>query len=81
MNHYQALGTSLCAMTLPAIVGTITHASNNNVAFRIAPALALGAFFGAYCGGRIGLQLNENALRWGFSGLMISLGIHTLIKA
>jgi uncharacterized membrane protein YfcA len=80
MNHYQALGTSLCAMTLPAMVGTMTHFSKGNVAMRIAPALALGSFVGAYMGGKMGLQTDEITLRWGFSGLMLVLGVKTLTK-
>lgn len=79
-NHYEALGTSLCAMALPAISGTITHYKKGNVAMRVAPALATGAFCGAYFGGHLGLQMNETALRWGFSGLMVTLGMRTLIK-
>lgn len=80
MTHYQALGTSLCAMSVPAMVGTFTHFRQGNVALRVAPALAIGAFIGAYAGGKIGLQLNENALRWGFSGLMVFLGVRTLLQ-
>ena len=67
-------------MALPAISGTITHYQKGNVALRVAPALAAGAFCGAYFGGHLGLQTNENALRWGFSGLMVTLGVRTLIK-
>jgi len=81
MSHYQALGTSLCAMSLPAMVGTYTHYTQGNVAMRVAPTLALGSFVGAYLGGKlIGLKTNEEILRWGFSGLMIVLGARTLIK-
>jgi uncharacterized membrane protein YfcA len=79
MNHYQSLATSLCAMTLPAMVGTATHYSKGNVAMRVAPALAMGAFVGGFVGGKIGLQTNENLLRWGFSGLMVVLGARTLM--
>jgi uncharacterized membrane protein YfcA len=81
MNHYQSLGTSLCAMTLPAMMGTYTHYTKGHVAMRIAPTLAFGSFVGAYIGGKlIGLQTNENVLRWGFSGLMLALGVSTLMK-
>ena len=80
LNHYQALGTSLCAMAFPAISGTLTHYRQGNVAMRVAPALAAGAFCGGYLGGRLGLQVNENALRWGFSGLMVTLGVRTLVR-
>mmetsp|Transcript_12284 Transcript_12284/g.14075 ORF Transcript_12284/g.14075 Transcript_12284/m.14075 type:complete len:304 (+) Transcript_12284:124-1035(+) len=80
MTHLQALGTSLCAMTLPALVGTATHLSKNNICLRIAPPLALGSFLGAYVGARLGLDMDEKILRWGFSGLMIVLGVRTLVK-
>ena len=80
MNHYQALGTSLCAMSLPAMVGTVTHYSKGNVAMRVAPFLATGAFVGGYLGGRLGLNIPEDKLKYGFSGLMVVLGIRTLLK-
>lgn len=79
MTHYQALATSLCAMSLPAMVGTATHYSKGNVAMRVAPAIAMGAFVGGFVGGKVGLQTDENVLRWGFSGLMVVLGVRTLM--
>jgi uncharacterized membrane protein YfcA len=79
MNHYQALGTSLCAMSLPAMVGTATHYGKGNVAMRVAPALAVGAFLGGYFGGRLGLTIDESKLKWGFSILMLTLGGRTLL--
>lgn len=78
MTHYQALGTSLCAMTVPAMVGTWTHFQAGNVAMRVAPALALGAGVGAYLGGKVGLNIPEMELKLGFSGLMLVLGAKTL---
>jgi len=81
MNHYQALGTSLCAMVPTAIVGTATHMSKGTVAMRVAPALAVGAFAGAYCGGKLGLTIPEQQLKYGFSGTMVVLGLRTLLKA
>lgn len=81
MTHYQALATSLSAMCLPAIVGTATHFAKGNVAMHVAPTLALGSFVGAYLGGRLGLYINEDALRWGFSGVMVVLGAKTLLRA
>lgn len=80
MDHYEALGTSLCAMILPALVGTYTHYRRGNVVMRIAPALATGAFVGAYFGGTFALSIDESKLKWGFSTLMIALGIRTLLR-
>ena len=81
-DHYQALATSLAAMVLPAAAGTWTHYQAGNMSLRVAPALALGACIGSYVGGKIAQQYSqESTLRWGFSGLMIVLGIRTIGKA
>ena len=78
MPHHAALGTSLCAMVLPAMVGVLTHAKKGNVAWRVAPSLALGSAVGAYIGGKeIGLHLEEDVLRGGFGVLMLVLGGRT----
>ena len=78
MPHHAALGTSLCAMVLPAMVGVWTHAKRGNVAWRVAPSLALGSALGAYIGGKeIGLYLGEDVLRGGFGVLMLLLGART----
>ncbi len=79
-THHQALATSLAAMVLPALVGTVTHAKAGNVAFRVAPPLALGALLGAYGGGKLAIVTNESTLQWGFSALLVILGVRTLQK-
>jgi uncharacterized membrane protein YfcA len=81
MSHHQALATSLAAMCLPAAVGTYTHAAAGNVAWRVAPVLSLGAFAGAYVGGKLAKHTDEMTLRWGFSGLLAMMGLRTLVKA
>jgi uncharacterized membrane protein YfcA len=80
MNHYQALGTSLCAMVLPAMAGTATHYTRGNVAMAVAPYLAGGAFAGAYGGGKFAQTIDERRLQYGFSGLMVVLGVRALMK-
>lgn len=80
VTHYQALGTSLCAMSLPALAGTITHYQKGNVALGIAVPLACGAFLGGYTGGKLGSKVPEDKLRWGFFALLLSLGSRNLIK-
>ncbi len=80
MDHYQALGTSLAAMIAPAVVGTMTHYKKGNVNLRVAPALAMGSLFGAYVGGKVGVNVEEDTLRYGFSSLMFGLGLKTLLK-
>ncbi len=80
MDHYMALGTSLAAMILPAVVGTVTHYKKGNVNLRVAPALAVGSLVGAYAGGKLGVNIEENKLRYGFSSLMLGLGLKTVTR-
>ncbi len=81
MSYHSALGTSLCAMVLPAMVGAFTHSKRGNVNWRVAPMLAMGSAVGAYFGGReIGLNVDEGVLRIGFSCLMLVLGVKTWRK-
>ena len=81
MEHYTALGTSLAAMIMPAMVGTITHYKKGNVNLRIAPFLAVGRLIGAYGGGRLGVDyLEEETLQYDFSSLLFGLGLKTLFK-
>jgi uncharacterized membrane protein YfcA len=81
MPYHSALGTSLCAMALPAAVGTYANARLGNVNWRVAPFLAAGSAAGAYAGARgIGSNVDEGALKLGFSCLMLALGVRTWRK-
>ena len=80
MDHYAALGTSLCAMVLPAMSGTYANYQKGFVCMRTAPGLAVGAFIGAYLGAHLGVTIDETKLRWGFSSIMLVLGTRTLLK-
>jgi uncharacterized protein len=81
LTHHEALGTSLAAMTIPAISGTYTHYNAGNCSLRVAPFLASGALVGAYIGAKQAMNMDESTLRWGFSVLLATLGCRTLIKA
>lgn len=81
MSYHAALGTSLCAMVMPAMVGTYMHSKRGNVNWRLAPLLALGSAVGAFLGGReLGMNMDEGVLRAGFSVLMLVLGVKTWRK-
>ena len=80
LSHHEALGTSLAAMTLPALTGTLSHYRAGNCSLRVAPFLATGALVGAFLGAKLSLQTDEDILRWGFSMLLAVLGARTLIK-
>jgi len=80
-THLQALATSLAAMTLPAVVGTVRHASKGNVVTALVGPLVLGSLVGARTGGAVASEyIPENTLRWGFSVLLTVLGVRTLFK-
>jgi uncharacterized membrane protein YfcA len=83
MTYKEALGTSLTAMILPALVGTVTHHQAGNIVFRngIAPALACGAFVGSYYGGQYSQQVNDTYLKYGFMMILTTLGVRTILKA
>lgn len=81
LTYKQALGTSLCAMVLPASVGAVTHHFSGNIVWRVAPFLAAGAGCGAYAGGSIGSSLPEKELKCCFSAAMLALGTRVLLRA
>ena len=81
LTYKQALGTSLCAMVLPASVGAITHHFSGNIVWRVAPFLAAGAGCGAYAGGTIGSNLPDTELKYCFSAAMLALGTRVLLRA
>ena len=80
LSYKQALGTSLCAMALPATSAAIAHHFNGNIVWRIAPFLAAGAGFGAFVGGKIGSNLPEKELKCCFSAAMLALGTRVLLR-
>jgi uncharacterized membrane protein YfcA len=67
-------------MVLPAMSGTVTHYMKGNVAMTVAPFLAIGAFVGAYYGGKFAQTIDQQELQYGFSGLMVVLGLRALMK-
>lgn len=80
LSYKQALGTSLCAMALPATSAAIAHHFNGNIVWRIAPFLAAGAACGAFVGGKIGSNLPEKELKCCFSAAMLALGTRVLLR-
>lgn len=80
LSYKQALGTSLCAMVLPATSAAIAHHFNGNIVWRIAPFLAAGAACGAFVGGKIGSNLPEKELKCCFSAAMLALGTRVLLR-
>ncbi len=66
----RAIGTSLTAVAILAIPGTITHALLGNVDWSLALALVIGVVPGALLGARLSLGSSERSLRIGFAVLL-----------
>jgi len=74
------VGTSLCAMIPPALVGVAQHYRLGNVNWRMGAALAVGTAAGGTAGSMLALQAPEGALELAFAGAMLFLGIKMLKK-
>lgn len=70
----HAIATSLVAVALLAVPGTITHAILGNIDWRIALGLAIGVVPGALVGARITLGAAERAVRIAFAVLLVVVG-------
>lgn len=69
----RAIGTSLVAVALLAIPGTITHALLGHVEWSIALPLALGVVPGALIGARLTLGARESRVRVAFAALLVAV--------
>lgn len=67
----KAIGTSLVAVAVLAIPGTVTHAMLGNVDWGIAFALAVGVVPGAVLGARINAGARDTTLRIAFAALLV----------
>jgi len=70
----RAIATSLLAITILAVPGTITHALLGNIDWRIAAVLAAGVIPGAIVGARFTLGSAERTVRLGFAALLLAVG-------
>eukprot|EP00755_Sulcionema_specki_P018886 Sspe_Gene.68020::Locus_40129_Transcript_1_1_Confidence_1.000_Length_1057::g.68020::m.68020/K07090/K07090; uncharacterized protein len=77
-SHHTALGTSLAAMILPSLSGTLTHMRHGNVVSNVALPLALGTALGASVGANIVSKIDEEPLRIVFGVFMMWLGVRTI---
>jgi len=71
----RAIGTSLVAVALLAVPGTITHALLGNVDWRIALGLVVGVVPGAILGARITLGARDRNVRIAFAVLLVVAGV------
>jgi len=71
----RAIATSLVAVTVLAVPGTITHAYLGHIDWAIALALSIGVIPGAIVGARITLGAADRAVRLGFATLLVVVGV------
>lgn len=71
----RAIGTSLVAVSLLAVPGTITHSLLGHIDWGIAAALVVGVIPGAMIGAKITLGTSDRHVRIGFAVLFSLVGI------
>ncbi len=71
----RAVGTSLVAVAILAIPGSISHYVLGNVDLALAGALAAGVIPGALIGARITMRSSERAIRLGLAALLLVVGV------
>jgi len=70
----RAIATSLVAITILSVPGTITHALLGHIDWRIAASLAVGVVPGALLGARITLGAADRTVRLAFAALLVIVG-------
>jgi uncharacterized membrane protein YfcA len=76
----RAIGTSLIAIGILAVPGTITHAFLGHVDWRIALILTLGVIPGAWLGARLSLGAEDRSIRLAFAAMLIVVGVWLAIS-
>jgi len=70
----RAIGTSLLAIAILSIPGTITHALLGHIDWGLAAMLAVGVIPGAMLGSKIALGSSDRALRIAFAVMLLLVG-------
>ncbi|MBN1193249.1 MAG: sulfite exporter TauE/SafE family protein [Coriobacteriia bacterium] len=71
----RAVGTSLVALSLLAIPGTVAHYFLGNIDVGLAIALAIGVVPGALLGAHVTAMAREKSVRIGFAVLLLAVGV------
>lgn len=70
----RAIGTSLVAIAILAVPGTITHALLGHVDWRIAAVLIAGVIPGAWLGARFTMGQADRTIRLAFAAMLLVVG-------
>jgi uncharacterized membrane protein YfcA len=71
----RAIGTSLVAIAILSVPGTITHALLGHIDWRLAIALMVGVIPGAWLGARVTAAASERHIRAGFAIMLAIVGV------
>lgn len=74
------LGTAAAAMIPTAVVSSITHLQQGNIAVKILPALAVGSIIGSFAGAKIALAVPDEYLKAFFAAIMVAVSAQTAVK-
>eukprot|EP00469_Lotharella_globosa_P008522 CAMPEP_0167771856 /NCGR_PEP_ID=MMETSP0111_2-20121227/515_1 /TAXON_ID=91324 /ORGANISM="Lotharella globosa, Strain CCCM811" /LENGTH=263 /DNA_ID=CAMNT_0007661265 /DNA_START=39 /DNA_END=830 /DNA_ORIENTATION=- len=80
-KEQSVIGTTLCAITVPSIVGMGVHWTLGNIVWPMVPVLCAGSLVGGMAGAQASMGMNGEWMRYGFSGFLALLGGNTLWKA
>eukprot|EP00471_Norrisiella_sphaerica_P007178 CAMPEP_0184491356 /NCGR_PEP_ID=MMETSP0113_2-20130426/20227_1 /TAXON_ID=91329 /ORGANISM="Norrisiella sphaerica, Strain BC52" /LENGTH=277 /DNA_ID=CAMNT_0026875693 /DNA_START=155 /DNA_END=988 /DNA_ORIENTATION=- len=80
-KEQAVIGTTLCAITMPSIVGMGVHWSLGNIIWPMVPVLCAGSLAGGIAGAQASMNINGEWMRYGFAGFLAVLGSNTLWKA
>ncbi|GBG25493.1 Hypothetical Protein FCC1311_017122 [Hondaea fermentalgiana] len=78
-THHTILGTSLAAMCLPSLLGTVEHYRLGHIQPRLALPVVVGTVVGSFIGGEIAIGIPEDQLKKGFGVVIGSLGLRALL--
>jgi uncharacterized membrane protein YfcA len=81
LTQHEAQGTSLFAIVLTAIAGTLVNRRNRRVRLEDGLVVGLGGVVGSVIGSRIALALEGRSLSLVFGLVVLFVGVRTLFRA
>jgi len=80
LAQHEAQGTSLVAIVLTAIAGTVANYRNDHVVPREGLLVGLGGGVGSLLGSTVALGIDEDTLGFAFGVLVLIISLRTLIR-
>jgi uncharacterized membrane protein YfcA len=76
----KAAATSLVAVSLLALPGTLAHYILGHIDFKIVVLMAVGVIPSTYAGAHLGLSLSKDKARWYFGLFLLLFGLFFLLR-